>query len=254
VSLNQPDLGELFHLHSSYSNARNDELEPVQDIFPGHFRTYPGSVRHQLPHSEIESDIPLRVALTRRRSIREFRPCPMPIEQVACLLRMSYGVIQWSQKDGLRLAQRPIPSGGALYPLEVYAASQGVVGLPDGLYHYDARGHALEQRQSGSVHKELARATWVPDSILGATLVILITAVSARTTRKYGLRGYRFLWLEAGHLAQNLYLIAQALGLGALEVGAFSDDDVDRLARLPEGERTLSILCIGSLRPKPPSS
>jgi len=170
------------------------------------------------------------------------------MEQVASILRASYGVMGWSDESGSFLARRPVPSAGSLYPLEIYGAMQGVIGLPDGLFHYDARGNALEMREPCNVHAKLAPLTWVPETILGANLVLLITGVIERTTWKYGLRGYRFLWLEAGHLAQNFYLVATALGLGALAVGAFSDEDVDRFARLPQGERALYLVCIGTPR------
>lgn len=248
----EQDLGLLFHLQSSYSNARNDGLELKSDVSGGHFRTYPGSERYPLPECELASDLPLRSALIERRSTRELQPGPMPIEQFASILRASYGVMGWSDESGSFLARRPVPSAGSLYPLEIYAATQGVTGLPDGLFHYDARGNALEMREPGCVHTKLAPLTWVPGSILGANLVILITGVIERTTWKYGLRGYRFLWLEAGHLAQNLYLIATALGLGVLAVGAFSDEDVDRLARLSQGERSLYLLCMGASKQASP--
>jgi len=239
------DPGELFFLHSSYVKARSDPPEPDRDLWPGHFRTYPGAPRYALPSVGRPLGMPLGQALASRRTVRDFELGSLALETLARLLHASYGVSEWSKAEGQWLARRPVPSAGALYPLEIYVAAQRIEGLPDGLFHYDPRAHVLELRERGNLHPRLARLTWVPDSVARANLVILITGVIPRTTWKYGLRGYRFLWMEAGHLGQNLLLAARALGLGALPVGGFSDQDVDRAAGLTADERTLYLVCVG---------
>jgi SagB-type dehydrogenase family enzyme len=128
----------------------------------------------------------------------------------------------------------PSPSAGRLYPLELYIVAQMVDGLADGIYHYDARSHQLEHRHTGAAHAEVARITLGQEMIRSANLVVAITAIFQRTMWKYGQRGYRYVWLDAGHLAQNLYLVATALGLGAMAIGGFYDAEMYDLLALPE--------------------
>jgi len=144
------------------------------------------------------------------------------------------------------VADRPSPSAGGLYPLELYVATQAVEGLVDGLYHYDARAHQLELRESRLLHPELADMTLGQDVIPYANLVIVISAIFQRTLWKYGARGYRYVWLDAGHLGQNLYLVATALRLGPVSIGGFFDEELNRLLGLPLGEEeAIYLMCIG---------
>ncbi len=81
--------------------------------------------------------------------------------------------------------------------------------------------------------------------ITSTNIVIVIAGVFYRTMWKYGQRGYRYVWLDAGHLAENIYLIATALGLGAVSIGGFFDSELHTLLRLPEDEWPLYALCVG---------
>jgi SagB-type dehydrogenase family enzyme len=127
----------------------------------------------------------------------------------------------------------------------MYAAIQCVEELADGLYHYDARAHQLELLHSTVLQPSLAMITLGQDMVQNANLVIIITAVLQRTMWKYGQRGYRYILLDAGHLGQNLYLVATALGLGAVAIGAFFDDELNHLLRLPAEEKAVYLVCIG---------
>lgn len=144
---------------------------------------------------------------------------------------------------------RPVPSGGGLYPLELYVAVQEVVGLADGLYHYDAWAHELELRRAGRYHAQLAGMTLGQEMLVDANLVVCIAAVFARTQWKYGQRGYRYVWLEAGHVGQSLYLVADALGLAPAAIGGFFDAEMNRLFDLPAGEEeAIYLFCAGQPR------
>jgi SagB-type dehydrogenase family enzyme len=166
----------------------------------------------------------LRTVLTRRRSSREFRTAPVPLAQLGSLLRAAYGVTaaeEW--------AVRAAPSGGALYPLELYPLALQGGDLPVGVYHYDPFGHALEALRSTSAADELRQALVQPELAQDAALFVAVTAIFWRARFKYGLRGYRFALLEAGHVVQNLLLAASALGLGAVPVGGYYDCRLDDL-------------------------
>jgi SagB-type dehydrogenase family enzyme len=239
-----PDIARLFQASSSHVRCREAEA-PAEDLTPRRFRTYPGSARVSLPGRDFEIAAPLGAVLDQRRSIREFSLAPIALETVGRLLHASYGVRGYRQMEGEWLYDRPCPSAGGRYPLEVYLAAREVNGLPDGLHHYDAHAHELERLDLDIVPSRLADAALDQKMIEDANLVFLISAVFRRTMDKYGQRGYRYVWLDAGHLGQNLYLCATALGLGAVALGGFFDDEVNRLARLSEdGEEQIIYLVI----------
>jgi SagB-type dehydrogenase family enzyme len=125
-------------------------------------------------------------------------------------------------------ARRPVPSAGALYPLELYVLGLRVPGFEPTAWHYDPFRHRLETLRP--VDAGDVRAAIVDPSLIEtAAGVMVVTAVFWRTRFKYGLRGYRFALLEAGHVVQNVLLVATALGLPALPLGGFFDRELDRL-------------------------
>ena len=127
------------------------------------------------------------------------------------------------------LAGRAVPSGGALYPLEIYVVTRSVAGLPRGVFHFDPERRVLEVMRDEDVADELGAAMPAPELLGDASAVIFVTAVFWRTRFKYGLRGYRFALLEAGHVMQNVLLAATALDLTAFPLGGFYDAAVEEL-------------------------
>ncbi|AUX35408.1 MULTISPECIES: SagB/ThcOx family dehydrogenase [Sorangium] len=245
----EADVARLYHLQSSHVRARPVEPPFHGDLQPLRFRTYPGSTRTPLPGRDFAIDAPLGAVLERRRSVRDFALRPMPLETLGRLLHASYGVRGTRKIDGDWCCDRPTPSAGARYPLEIYVATQAVEDLPDGLYHYDARAHELELRRGGLAHAALTDLAMDQAMVRSANVVVIITAVPFRTMWKYGQRGYRFLWLDAGHLGQNLYLVATAMGLGPVAIGGFYDDELKAFLALPAEEDAMYIVCIGQPGP-----
>ncbi len=195
----------------------------------------------RLPGPRRDATAPLDSALRARRSVREFRREPLVISDVGQLL--------WAAQGSVRGGEgRTVPSAGALYPIEVYLVAGRVQGLDVGVYRYDPREHALTQLRAGDQRRPLAlaavRQTWMQD----AAAVIVIAAVYARTTWKYGERGRRYVHIEVGHAAQNVYLEAAALGLGTTLVGAFDDERVASILGLPSNTEPLGLLPVGRPR------
>lgn len=120
---------------------------------------------------------------------------------------------------GVTWGLRCSPSGGALYPLDVYCVVQHALDVEPGVHSYDPAAHALQLLQPGLLAEELAAATFLGDTVQRASVLVLLAANFSRTKFKYGERGYRFALLEAGHVTQNLLLSAESLGLGALPPG-----------------------------------
>jgi len=169
-------------------------------------------------------DVRLEEALRGRASDRSFGPGPIALEAAASLAWAAYGAARASALG----PRRTVPSGGALYPLELYLLALDVDGVDAGVYHYDPPRHGLCQL-AGLSAGELARLTPFPELLVPAALVLLVTAVFWRSRFKYGLRGYRFSLLEAGHVGQNALLAAWSLGLAAVPIGGVYEGRVEEL-------------------------
>jgi SagB-type dehydrogenase family enzyme len=168
-----------------------------------------------------------------RQSCRAYRTDPMPLATVSALTMAAYGIVQIAPLAGQgSFLRRTVPSAGGLFPLEIFLFTQRVDGLPDGLHHYDVRGHALACVSRGNLFPTLEPAFYTFPFVRDANLVMAFAAVFPRTQKKYGPRGYRYILLEAGHAAQNVCLAASELGLGTLCMGGFIDTRVNRLLGL----------------------
>ncbi len=243
---NRWEAAKLYHVNSSHVRSRLTELPVDEERRPLRFRTYLGSHRLDLPGRDFELPATLGDVLQWRHSVRDFRLNPLDLTAVGRLLHAGAGVRGYRKSEGEWVYDRPFPSAGGLYPLELYVATQVVRGLPDGIYHYDARAHQLEVRQTRLVHPELAEIALGQTMPRDANLVIAICAMFERTMWKYGERGYRYVWLDAGHVGQNLALIATALGLGSVGIGGFFDEELNRLFDLsPEEEEVIYLVCVG---------
>ena len=163
----------------------------------------------------------LWTTIAQRRSRQPDAPASLALPALATMLHAGYGVSA--------PARRSVPSGGALYPLEVYVAARRVNGLPCGLFHLDPERRVLEVLREGDIDAEISAATPLPELLANVAAVVFVTAVFARTRVKYGLRGYRFALLEAGHLVQNVLLAATAVGAHAFPLGGFYDSAVEEL-------------------------
>jgi SagB-type dehydrogenase family enzyme len=191
-----------------------------------------------LPDPDLRGHVPLEQALRRRRSMRSFDGEAIRLSELGQLLWAAQGA---SGPDGLRTA----PSAGALYPLEIYAIASGADGLPAGIYRYRSRQHRLQTVGAGDYRADFAAAAFGQDWTARSAVILVIAAAYGRTTAKYGERGRRYVAIEAGHAAQNIYLQTVALGRGATEVGAFDDHAVSRLVKLPSDQEPVTSVAVG---------
>lgn len=203
------------------SNAVDNTQEPIK-----------------LPGPAYDGKTSLEQALKERRSIRQYKNLPITLSDLSQLLWAAQGI---SGSGGRRTA----PSAGALYPLEVYIFAGNVGDLPAGIYLYKPRDHGLLKIADGDNRIALCRAALGQSPIKNAAAVLVISAVYERVTIKYGERGIRYVHMEAGHAAQNVFLQAVSLGLGTVVIGAFHDEEVRTVLRLPEGEQPLYIMPVG---------
>ncbi len=175
-------------------------------------------------------------ALKERRSIRSYKDQGLTLGELAQLLWAAQGI---TGEGGKRTA----PSAGALCPLEIYAVAGEVAELEPGVYQYQPEGHELDTVKAGDLRADLAQAALAQTWIQKAPLVLVIVAHYERTNWKYGDRGTRYVHIEVGHVGQNIYLQAHALGLGTVMVGAFTDRQVKDLLGV-EGD-PLAIMPVG---------
>ncbi len=185
----------------------------------------------------------LRDVLAARSSEPPVERRPLDLSDLATLLGTAYGVRRRSGHP-----RRPVPSGGALYPLELYALPLAVSGLGRAVFHYHPFRHRLEPVKRFE-ESDLAAALVDPSLAEGAALALVVTTVVWRTRFKYGVRGYRFALLEAGHLVQNVLLVAAALGIAAVPLGGWYDRRVDDLVAADGlDEMTIYLVSIGGRR------
>jgi SagB-type dehydrogenase family enzyme len=201
--------------------------------------------RLHLPRVELGCPKPLSTsladALERRRSALPPGAGSLSLSTLGALLAAAH---RSRGRDGVD--RRPAPSAGALYPLELYVVGLRVDGVPRGVFHYDPYAHCLARLADVAPH-ELAAT--LPDETLleRVTCALVLTAVFWRSRFKYGQRGYRFVLLETGHVAQNALLAAAALGVPALPVGGFYDARLDALLDVDGvDESSVYMLLLGS--------
>lgn len=189
-----------------------------------------------LPPPTLSGETSLEEALVRRRSVREFDTQPLTSGELGQLLWATQGI---THEQGFRTA----PSAGALYPLEVYVATT------DGVFHYQPHGHQLLVTSPQDTREKLYQAALKQEPVRQAPAVFIVTAVYERTAKKYGAeRSPRYVHLEAGHATQNLLLEAAALGLGAVPIGAFHDEEIQKALGLPSDHQPLYLIPVGHPR------
>lgn len=189
-----------------------------------------------LPAPATSGDLSVEAAIEQRRSLRSFADQALSADEIGQLAWAAQGITD--EARGFRAA----PSAGALYPIELYLVT------PEGVYHYLPEPHALEVLGEDDRRTALAQAALGQGAVRQAPLVMVITGVLARTAAKYGHRAERYVYMEAGHIGQNVHLQAEALGLGSVPVGAFDDADVAACLDLPDDHAPLYLIPVGHPR------
>jgi SagB-type dehydrogenase family enzyme len=196
----------------------------------------------KLPKPRTKGLVSVEEAIAVRRSVREFSPTPISLEDLSQLLWAAQGVTE--PESGGRSA----PSAGATYPLEifVFVKQGGVKEVEAGVYRYRPLDHSLIKVASEDRVRALMEAALYQEFICEAAVNIVIAARYERTTARYGGRGVRYVHIEVGHVGQNISLEAVSLGLGSVMVGAFNDSLVKKL--IDEAAEPVYIIPIGYKR------
>jgi SagB-type dehydrogenase family enzyme len=218
-------IGERFHEETALTwRDIIRELFRAKPDMPSQFKTYPGATIMKLPEPK-HRGMPLEEALVKRRSVRNYSKEPMPLSILSQLLFAAQGVTGKIYGHSLRTA----PSAGALYPFEIYLVVNNVEDLPRGIYHYVVNDHTLELVEAGDFRRSITSAGLKQEMLGDASVTFALSVVFDRIRHKYGERGYRYSYMEAGHISQNIALEAVSLGLGSVPVGAFLDEKINEL-------------------------
>lgn len=195
-----------------------------------------------LPEPKKQSQTSVEEAILKRRSVREYKDEPLSLKEVSQILWSAQGLTapDWGG--------RAAPSAGALYPLEVYLVASKVENLTPGVYHFIPQGHKLKRVKESDLSLVLTQSALDQGAVKNAPISLVLTAVFERTTQKYGQRGERYVYMEVGHAAQNVYLQAQSLALGTVVIGAFDDQALSELLNLSSQETPLYIVPVGRER------
>jgi len=254
-------LSELYHENTKIHplTAQDLEMIPSGDFSAADlqalsraYKQYPYLPRVKLPAIEgiPQNGRTFDEVVSSRRSVRDFADLDLDLDELSKILHQSYGITgELPTKSGFRQDLRSTPSGGALYPAEIYIAVRKVSGVEPGIYHYNVPNHELELMIPGDPTEQMYEVCCRQEFVRQASIVVLISAVLERTKLKYGERGYRYALLDIGHLGQNIYLSCTSLELAIMTTCGFFDDEVNKLLRIDGVDETaMYVAFIGKRR------
>lgn len=239
-------VSDKFHFSTNNKQLDTASIKNIPQSWTKiHFKTYSRFDKVYLNNIKTPTDKLSRI-MSERRSIRQFSGLFISKNELCSLLSSSSGLINLG--ESIDNSRRPYPSAGARYPLEIYPLIQNCTGIEKGLYHYNVKENSLELLLKKDLSKLLIKITGGEKWLGNAAVVFIITGVLDRTRIKYGDRGYRYILIEAGHLGQNLCLLATELGLGSCPLGGYIDSEVNRLLDVElQKEVALYLIAVGKI-------
>ncbi|MFW9906152.1 MAG: SagB/ThcOx family dehydrogenase [Candidatus Thorarchaeota archaeon] len=189
----------------------------------------------------------LQRAIESRKSVRKYSDQSLTLSELSWLLWCTQGV---KEVMGTRATLRTVPSAGARHAFETYLLVNNVDGLKKGLYRFLAINHKLLLvNQDPGIAEKITKAALDQSHVKKCNVTFLYVAVVERMKWRYGVRGYRYLHLDAGHVGQNLYLAAENIGCGVCAIAAFEDEELNRVLDLDGEEQfVIYLLTVGKKR------
>jgi SagB-type dehydrogenase family enzyme len=233
-------IGDNFQQETKYHKDKMSGKPLDWASQPNIYKNYPDCQTVQLTDISPLPDTSLHEALENRKSIRKYQNKSMKKETLSYLLWASTGI---SRKEG-SYEFRTAPSAGALYPIETYLVINRVEEVNPGVYHYNIQNHYLELLKEGDYAVETANAALGQKMCVEAPVVFIWTAIFQRMKWKYDQRAYRYIYLDAGHIAENLALSATSLDLGSCQIGALYDDEVNQIIDVDGTEESVIYMSV----------
>lgn len=182
-------------------------------------------------------DLNLRKAIENRKSIRQYSEQPLSLAELSWLLWCAQGVKEikevGNQEDMRQVTLRTVPSAGARHAFEIYLLVNRVEGLRSGLYRFLAIDHKIvECNLAEDIADSIKNAALRQVMVKKSAVTVIWTAVAYRMKWRYGERGYRYMFIDAGHACQNLYLAAETINCGVCAIAAFDDEEFNKLLEI----------------------
>jgi SagB-type dehydrogenase family enzyme len=228
------NVGDDFQLNTKYNREKMTGGYLDWEKKPDIYKHYLENKKIELPFSKEVETLLFNECIRKRKSVRRFSDKSLSLNHLGYLLWSSTGIQRIERGYEFRNA----PSAGALYPIETYVFAKKVIDLEVGLYHYNIKSHVLEELKIGDFSVFLAKACLGQMMPSSAGVVFIWSGIFGRSKWKYKQRAYRYVYLDCGHIAQNLALSASSLGLGSCQIGAFYDDEINTLIGLDGKEES----------------
>ncbi|MFX1316777.1 MAG: SagB/ThcOx family dehydrogenase [Promethearchaeota archaeon] len=240
---NSDNYGDSFQQKSKYNRGKIPKHYLDWINKPKTYKTFSNVVqRIKLPKPDFKDRISFWRMIKNRHSTRDFKDEPLTLMEMSLLLFGMAGLTRIFPQ----YAFRTTPSAGGLYPIETYPVVNKVDKLKQGIYHYNIPEHALELLKEGDFRRDVAEGCLGQKMAYTSAINFIWTAVIERSKWKYVQRCYRYIYIDVGHIGQNFYLIAEALGLGACTIGAIYDDELNQLLDIDgKNETTIYVGVIG---------
>jgi SagB-type dehydrogenase family enzyme len=223
-NITQEKIGDKYQQETKYYRNRFGD-GPDWSLQPDRYKKYPNNPKIKLTKTNNFKTETLNNAIQNRRSIRNFSEKPLSIKQFSYLIWASTGI----QRNERGFEYRTAPSAGALYPIETYIIINNVEKIKQGVYHYNIKQHYLEEIKKGDFRSAITKAALDQPMCYYSAAVFIWTAIFNRSKCKYGQRAYRYIYLDAGHIAENLALSATSINLGTCQIAALYDDEVNQI-------------------------
>ena len=235
-------IGPQFHQQTSFGKDGFKAKEVGWGRSVPLYKEYKETTKLRLPPPDFEGKC-LEKVIRERRSRRHFGRQPMNLKELAQVLLSANGITSNNETS-----HRAAPSAGALYPIEIYVAAHNIESIEDGLYHFQVADSTLELVKPGEFGDSLHLYANQQSVVGSSPCTIVLTARFDRSTVKYADRGYRYAYMEAGAICQNIYLQATSLDMGTCAVGAFNDDALNALLEIDgTSEAALLLMPLGHL-------
>ena len=230
-------IGDVYHRETKYLREAMPRGGLDWAHQPSPYKEFPEAIKHfPIRPMNQKGGKSLWETIAQRRSIREFSDQSITFSELSQLIWATQGIT--SRAWGFEF--RASPSAGALYPIETYLVVNRVEEIPSGLYHYNVKEAQLILLKEGHFGPELCQAGLGQEMLEEAACDFVWTAMVGRSKWKYRERAYRYIYMDAGHIGQTLYLAATALNLGCCTMGAFFDEEVDRVIGV-DGKNEISV-------------
>jgi SagB-type dehydrogenase family enzyme len=222
-------IGDDFLQGTKYERGKIPGHRLDWSTMPAQYKRYEQAIRIVLPPPKMDEGPSIWNVMSKRKSVRAYTNDSLSIEELSQLLWATQGVRETITGPYVEFKLRTAPSAGGLYPIETYIYANRIKDLEKGIYHYVIGDHQLEFIRSGDFSRELQAGALDQKIAQQAAVVFIWSAVFKRSKWKYLQRAYRYIFLDAGHIAQNLALAAEALDCGSCQIGALYDDEMNSL-------------------------